>query len=172
MAKREISSTLRNLKFMQRSSLKVEKKKADEEEPNGSFPSLGTVAKKCVVITDWDPQPGALLGRMSFQSFNPSIEKLHEEAINGGNPSASSSNGGKKSFSEPESSKVEPSGETDGDLKRKQSEVVSEEQNRPNKSPRSFDKPSPSNKKGNGFKKPKSKKVDWSVLRPPKPQTK
>jgi len=27
-----------------------------------------------VVITDWDPQPGALLGRMSFQSFNPSIE--------------------------------------------------------------------------------------------------
>jgi M-phase phosphoprotein-6 len=83
---------------MQRSSLKVEKKKADEEEPNGSFPSLRTVAKKCVVITDWDPQPGALLGRMSFQSFNPSIEKLHEEAINGGNPSSSSSNGGKKSF--------------------------------------------------------------------------
>jgi hypothetical protein len=31
---------------MQRSSLKVEKKKADEEEPNGSFPSLRTVAKK------------------------------------------------------------------------------------------------------------------------------
>ncbi|KAG7538554.1 hypothetical protein ISN44_As13g023050 [Arabidopsis suecica] len=176
MAKREISSTLRNLKFMQRSALKVEKKKVDEEEPNGSFPSQGTVAKKCVVITDWDPQPGALLGRMSFQSFNPSIEKLNEEAINGGkkdaSPSSSSSNGGKRSFSEPESSKVEASRETNGDLKRKQSEVVSEDQNLPNKSPRSSDKPSPSNEKGNAFKKPKSKKVDWSVLRPPKPQTK
>lgn len=31
---------------MQRSALKVEKKKVDEEEPNGSFPSQGTVAKK------------------------------------------------------------------------------------------------------------------------------
>ncbi|EOA14099.1 hypothetical protein CARUB_v10027239mg [Capsella rubella] len=173
MAKREISSTLKNLKFMQRSALKVEKKKADEE-PHGDFPSLGTVAKKCVVITDWDPQPGALLGRMSFQSFNPSIEKLNEEATNGGKADAtsSSSNGGKMSFSEPENSKVQPSRETNGDLKRKQSEVVSEELNRPNKSPRSSDKPSPSNYKGNGFKKPKSKKVDWSVLKPPKPQTK
>ncbi|XP_010483577.1 PREDICTED: uncharacterized protein LOC104762060 [Camelina sativa] len=175
MAKREISSTLKNLKFMQRSALKVEKKKVDEE-PNGDFPSLGTVAKKCVVITDWDPQPGALSGRMSFQSFNPSIEKLNEEAVNGGktdaSPTSSSSNGGKMSFSEPESSKVQPSRETNGDLKRKQSEVVSEERNRPNKSPRSSDNPSPSNKRGNGFKKPKSKKVDWSVLKPPKPQSK
>ncbi|CAA7032204.1 unnamed protein product [Microthlaspi erraticum] len=172
MAKREISSTLRNLKFMQRSAVKEEKKK-DVEEPNGNFPSLGTVAKKCVVITDWNPQPGAVLGRMSFQSFNPSIEKLNEEAINGrktdASPSSSSSNGGRMSFSEP---KAETSRETNGDLKRKQSEVVSEEQNRPNKSPKSIDKPSPSYKKGDGFKKPKSKKVNWSVLMPPKPQTK
>ncbi|VVB04621.1 unnamed protein product [Arabis nemorensis] len=36
-----------------------------------------------VFITDGDPQPGALVGRMSFQSFNPSIEKLNEEALNG-----------------------------------------------------------------------------------------
>ncbi|VVB16595.1 unnamed protein product [Arabis nemorensis] len=168
MAKREISSTLRNLKFMQRSAVKEEKKK-NVEEPNGNFPSLGgTVAKKCVVLTDWDPQPGALLGRMSFQSFNPAIEKLNEEAINGGKTDASPS-------SSSSSSKVEPSRETNGELKRKQSEVVSDEQNHPNKSPRklqSNDKPSPSNKKGNAFKKPKSKKVDWSVLKPPKPQTK
>ncbi|CAN8248485.1 unnamed protein product [Cochlearia groenlandica] len=179
MAKREISSTLRNLKFMQRSALKDDKKKkkSDDEEPTGNIPSLGTVTKKCVVITDWDPQPGALLGRMSFQSFNPSIEKLNDEAINGKNTDASSpsssSNEAKMSFSEPESSKVAPSRETNGDLKRKQSEVVSEEQNRLNKSPRqlqSGDRPSPSNRKGDAFKKPKSKKVDWSVLKPPKPQ--
>ncbi|KAG7559890.1 hypothetical protein ISN45_Aa05g014610 [Arabidopsis thaliana x Arabidopsis arenosa] len=73
MAKREISGTLRNLKFMQRSVMKDEKKKNYEEEPNGKLTSLSTVRKKCVVITDWDPQPGALVGRMSFQSFNPSI---------------------------------------------------------------------------------------------------
>ncbi|CAH8386374.1 unnamed protein product [Eruca vesicaria subsp. sativa] len=49
----------------------------------------------------------------------------------------------------------------------------SEEQNHPNKSPRSSDKPSPSNKKeGDGFKKPKSRKEAWSVMKPPKqPQT-
>ncbi|KAJ4869375.1 M-phase phosphoprotein 6 protein [Raphanus sativus] len=102
MAKREISSTLRNLKFMQRSAAKEEKK--IDKEPNGSFSSLGSVvAKKCVVITDWDPQPGALLGRMSFQSFNPSIEKLNEEATSGREtdasvPTSSSSNGGRMSF--------------------------------------------------------------------------
>lgn len=55
-------------------------------------------------------------------------------------------------FSEPK--KVETSAETNGDLKRKQSE----EQNHPSKSPRSNDKPSPSNKQGYGFKKPKSRK--------------
>ncbi|CAH8386409.1 unnamed protein product [Eruca vesicaria subsp. sativa] len=169
MAKREISSTLRNLKFMQRSALKEEKKKIDEE-PNESFSSLGGVAKKCVVMTDWDPQPVALLGRMSFQSFNPSIEKLNEEAISGretdASSTSSSSNGGRMSFSEP---RVEPSRETNGELKRKKSE----EQNHPSKSPRSSDKPSSSKKKGgDGFKKPKSRKEAWSVMKPPKqPQT-
>ncbi|CAH8306338.1 unnamed protein product [Eruca vesicaria subsp. sativa] len=163
MAKREISSTLRNLKFMQRSALKEEKKnkKIDEEEPNAIFTSTSTVKKKCVVITDWDPQPGASLGRVSFQSFNPSIEKLNEEAISGpktdASPTSSSCNGGRMSFSEP---KIETRRETNGDLKRKQSE----EQNHPSKSLRSNEKPPPSNQKGNGFKKPKS--------RQPKPQTK
>ncbi|KAL0843556.1 hypothetical protein Bca101_016801 [Brassica carinata] len=160
MAKREISITLRNLKFMQRSAAKEEKKKKKiDEKPNGSFSSLGSVvAKKCVVITDWDPQP-----------------KLNEEAISGRETDAShtssSTNGGRMSFSE---LKTEPSLETYGDLKRKQSEGVpdSEEQNRPSKSPRSSDRPSPSNKKrGDGFKKPKSRKEAWSVLKPPKLQT-
>ncbi|CAN6806553.1 unnamed protein product [Brassica oleracea] len=142
MAKREISSTLRNLKFMQRSSAAKEEKmkKKIDEEPNASFSSLGSVvAKNCVVITDWDPQPGALLGRVSFQSFNPSIEKLNEEAIIIGRetdasvPTSSSSNRGRTSFSEP---KINPSPETSGDLKRKRSE----EQNHPRKSPRSSEK--------------------------------
>ncbi|KAJ4875143.1 scarecrow-like transcription factor 11 (SCL11) [Raphanus sativus] len=156
MAKREISSTLRNLKFMQRSALKEEDKKKKIDEPNANLtPSPSCVKKKCVVITDWDPQPGTLLGRLSFHSFNPSIQKLNEEAISGqktdASPTCSSSNGGRMSFSE---SKVETSAETNGDLKRKQSE----EQNHPTKSPRSNDKPSPSNKQGYGFKKPKSRK--------------
>ncbi|CAH2069421.1 unnamed protein product, partial [Thlaspi arvense] len=160
--------------FMQRSAPKEEKKKT-VEEPNGDFHSPG-IAKKCVVITDWAPEPGALLGRMSFQSFNPSIEKLNEEALNvrkpDDSPTSSNSNGGRMSFREP---KVEISRETNGDLKRKQSEEVSEEQNRPNKSPRklqSSDNPSPSSSKGDAFKKPKSRKAAWSVLKPPKPQTK
>ncbi|KAG5376334.1 hypothetical protein IGI04_040930 [Brassica rapa subsp. trilocularis] len=155
-----------DLQFMQRSALKEEKKKKIDDDNANFTPSPGSVSKKCVVITDWDPQPRALLGRLSFQSFNPSIEKLNEEALSGrktdASPTGSSSNGGRMSFSEP---KVETSRETNGDLKRKQSqEGVSEEQKHPSKSPRSSDKPSPSNKKGNGFKKPKS----WQ----PKPQTK
>ncbi|ESQ37315.1 hypothetical protein EUTSA_v10002686mg [Eutrema salsugineum] len=174
MAKRELSGTLRNLKFMQRATLKVEKKKNDEE-PNENSPSLSTVRKKCVVITDWDPQPqpSALVGRMSFQSFNPYIEKLNEEALNGqrtvGSTKSCSSNEGKVSFSqnascldEPECPKIEPSQESNGNMKRKQSEAVSE-QHYPNK----FRK----NGKGNAFKHRKSKKVDWSVLKPSKTQT-
>ncbi|CAN6975851.1 unnamed protein product [Brassica oleracea var. botrytis] len=134
MAKREreISSTLRNLKFMQRSTLKEEKKKKKiDEEPNGSFSSLGSVARKwycffCLYSCGHNrlgSSARALLGRMSFQSFNPSIEKMNEEAISGRETDASltisSSNGGRMSFSEP---KIEPSRETNGDLKRKQSE--------------------------------------------------
>ncbi|WZZ38923.1 hypothetical protein YC2023_035182 [Brassica napus] len=127
MAKREreISSTLRNLKFMQRSALKEEKKKKKiDEEPNGSFSSLGSVARKCLCGHNrLGSSARALLGRMSFQSFNPSIEKMNEEAISGRETDASltisSSNGGRMSFSEP---KIEPSRETNGDLKRKQSE--------------------------------------------------
>ncbi|CAN6920613.1 unnamed protein product [Brassica oleracea] len=114
--------------------------------------------------------PITLLGRMSFQSFNPSSElsvielffllKLNEEAISVKMPS---------SFSEP---KIEPSRKTNGDLKRKHAEGVSEEQNHPSNSPRSSDTPLPSNKKGrDGFKKTKSRKEAWSVLKPPKPQT-
>lgn len=61
----------------------------------------------------------------------------------------------------------------DGDLKRKQSEAVSETQY-PNKSPKDVQgnqQSSPNSSKGS-FKKPKGQKLDWSVLRPSKSQNK
>ncbi|XP_021894426.1 uncharacterized protein LOC110812062 isoform X2 [Carica papaya] len=75
MAKREISSTLRNLKFMQRAAKNEEKAKKEEEvKPEGNFFPPGIVNRRCVVIMEGDPHPGAVIGRMSFQSFNPSID--------------------------------------------------------------------------------------------------
>lgn len=61
----------------------------------------------------------------------------------------------------------------DGDLKRKQSEAVSETQY-PNKSPKDVQgnqQSSPNSSKGS-FKKPKGQKLDWSVLRPSKSRNK
>ncbi|KAL6519063.1 hypothetical protein OROHE_017487 [Orobanche hederae] len=80
MAKRELSSTLKNLKFMQRGAQKDEKTKKEEEVlPAGDFPSSSAV-KRCVVVVEGDPYPGATRGRMSFLSFNPSIDKLNGQA--------------------------------------------------------------------------------------------
>ncbi|PAN32207.1 hypothetical protein PAHAL_5G471400 [Panicum hallii] len=87
-AKREISSTLRNLKFMQRGAAaqKVEEKaKVEVQEEvvvasSGGSGSSAQVARKCIVIMEGNPHPGAVKGRMSFQNFNPSIDKLNEEA--------------------------------------------------------------------------------------------
>ncbi|EOY33994.1 Scarecrow-like transcription factor 11, putative isoform 2 [Theobroma cacao] len=77
MAKRELSSTLRGLKFMQRAAQREEKVKKEEEvNPEGS----NTITKKCVVIMEGDPHPGAIVGRMSFQSFNPSID-MHQMCV-------------------------------------------------------------------------------------------
>lgn len=57
--------------------------------------------------------------------------------------------------------------EASGDLKRKQSEVVSETQNQ-NKSPKTVQggQQSSPNSSKNSFKQPKREKLDWSVLRP------
>lgn len=59
--------------------------------------------------------------------------------------------------------------EVNGDLKRKQSEVVSEAQYS-TKSPKNDkdDRQSSSKKSLGSFKKPKGDKIDWKVLRPPK----
>ncbi|XP_050290871.1 uncharacterized protein LOC126729578 isoform X2 [Quercus robur] len=95
MAKREISSTLRNLKFMQRAAQREENTKKEEEvKLVGNFSSPSIVNRKCLVIMEGDPHPGAINGRMSFQSFNPSIDKLNEAASNPVSATSSGSQSG------------------------------------------------------------------------------
>lgn len=74
MSKRELSSTIKNLKFMQRARQKEELVKKEEEVIP---PTTGN--RKCVVIMEGDPMPGAVIGRMSFQNCNPSIDKLKDD---------------------------------------------------------------------------------------------
>ncbi|GKV08086.1 hypothetical protein SLEP1_g19768 [Rubroshorea leprosula] len=174
MAKRELSSTLRSLKFMQRAAQKEEKTKKEEEvKPDLS----STVKKKCVVIMEGDPHPGATIGRMSFRSFNPTIDKLNEKAANIGRPDSS---GGRTLSREDGSSdgaeclKVDTENcETNEGLKRKQSGEASEPWY-PSKSPKNGQgvqsSPSSSSSKASSHKQPKREKLDWDVLRPPKPQ--
>ncbi|XP_027347260.1 uncharacterized protein LOC113858722 [Abrus precatorius] len=178
MARRELSSTLKNLKFMQRAALREEKTKKEEEvTPNVSVGTSTTVIKRCVVITEGDPHPGALKGRMSFQSFNPFVDKLNEEEARLRQPASESTmsrnQNANVSFSENSSSVEnlecantdEKKFEVNGNVKRKQSEVIGETQY-PNKSPKSDhdDKQSlPSNSLGS-FKKPSGDKLHWNVL--------
>lgn len=78
-----LSGRLQGLKFMQRARAREEilQKQAAEEtvEDDSHWVAPGQEAGasgKCVVIVEGDPKPGALLGRMSFQNFNPSVEKI------------------------------------------------------------------------------------------------
>lgn len=87
MAKREFSNGLQHLKFMQRARQREEAIKLAEEEEvalddsHWVAPTSAAVSeRKCVVIMEADPKPGAFLGRMSFQNFNPSVDRLVEEA--------------------------------------------------------------------------------------------
>ncbi|XVF05492.1 hypothetical protein REPUB_Repub05bG0177000 [Reevesia pubescens] len=167
MAKRELSSTLRGLKFMQRAAQREEKVKKEEEiKPEANT----TVTRKCVVIMEGDPHPGATVGRMSFRSFNPSTDKLNEEASNVCQPDTSagrtlSSENGSAS----EAADCSKVGTDNGYLKRKQSDIDSEPQY-PNKSPKNGHgvQSSPSTSKGSSKKQSKREKLDWNVLRPPK----
>ncbi|KAJ1406909.1 hypothetical protein SESBI_24721 [Sesbania bispinosa] len=128
-----------------------------------------------------DPHPGAVKGRMSFQSFNPSVDKLNEEEIRRRQPAAEttiSRNQNANVSVRDKSSSVEGTEcanmnkknyEDNGNvkIKRKQSEVISETQY-PNKSPKNVQgdkQSSPSNSLGS-FKKPAGDKLDWNVLRP------
>ncbi|KAK7272059.1 hypothetical protein RJT34_28432 [Clitoria ternatea] len=173
MARRELSSTLKNLKFMQRAALREEKTKKEEIIPDVSVGTSTAVAKRCVVIMEGDPHPGALKGRMSFQSFNPSVDKLNEEEARLRQPAAetmSRNQNANVSFRENSSVEDQECVETDkkgvevnGIVKRKQSEVICEAQY-PNKSPKN-DHDDKSNNLGS-FKKPSGDKLDWNVLRP------
>ncbi|KAH7297138.1 hypothetical protein KP509_26G055400 [Ceratopteris richardii] len=87
MAKREYSNGLQHLKFMQRAKQREEAAKKAEEIATVNDPSqwilpatVGGSKRRCSVIVEGDPRPGALLGRMSFQNCNTSVDKLVEEA--------------------------------------------------------------------------------------------
>ncbi|CAI9774623.1 unnamed protein product [Fraxinus pennsylvanica] len=181
MTKRELSSTLKNLKFMQRTAQKEEIGKKEEEVTPAADFSSSSIPKKCVVIVEGDPHPVAIRGRMSFLCFNPSIDKLNE----GHQPEASTTNSGQQSetistrengnvqgasdISEPDSLRYDEN----GDLKRKQGNVVSGT-TYPNKSQKNFraDQQSSPNGSHNSHKKTKHEKLDWNVLRSPKYQNK
>ncbi|KAL6967557.1 hypothetical protein U1Q18_033365 [Sarracenia purpurea var. burkii] len=182
MAKRELSSTLRNLKFMQRAALREENGKKEEVViPNGNFPSSGTL-KRCIVVVEGDPHPGAIKGRMSFQSFSPFIDKLNEEATNPRQPephqpeaSATCSGGqnGSSSYRSTqdgsENMKLNSfNNDANEELKRKQLEAISETQY-PKKSQKKVQGDHESSPSGSSsHKQPKREKLDFSALRPPK----
>ncbi|KAF6150334.1 hypothetical protein GIB67_034033 [Kingdonia uniflora] len=181
MAKRELSSTLRNLKFMQRASLKEETKKEEEEEvkkSNDNLASANIPKRRCKVIMEGNPHPGASRGRMSFQSFNPSIDKLNEAAASPCEPSSSDA---KTSDSENGLSRTESKvskslfhRELDGEYqKRKQPETVAEAEY-PNKLPRNtkeeIGQRSLPKKNDASNKQRKSDRLDWNLLKPPKAQ--
>uniref|UniRef100_A0A2P2JC40 Uncharacterized protein LOC105138367 n=2 Tax=Rhizophora mucronata TaxID=61149 RepID=A0A2P2JC40_RHIMU len=178
MAKRELSSTLRNLKFMQRAVQREGKRNKEEEDvkPVGNFSSSDI--RKCVVIMEGDPHPGAAIGRMSFGSFNPSVDKLNEEVADlrspepsGGNTTISSSQSGDMPLRDNRSSlngtensnSAKRKQEINGDLKRKQTET--EDQNKLAKVVRDRSVSSPYSSEGS-FKQPKREKLDWNVLIP------
>ncbi|CAA2984062.1 Hypothetical predicted protein [Olea europaea subsp. europaea] len=185
MAKREISSTLKNLKFMQRALQKQEKSKKEEEVivPAGDFPA-STAPKRCVVIFEGDPLPSATRCRMSFLSFNPSIDKLNDEAVDPTQPETSA----KCSVTQRETELNRENGNLRGgshilepdslgsvaseDHKRKR--PVSSEAPYPNKSPQIFqdDQHSSPSRNGSSQNQRKREKMDWSILRPPKNQKK
>ncbi|KAL1545135.1 hypothetical protein AAHA92_21893 [Salvia divinorum] len=173
MAKRELSNTLKNLKFMQRTSQKEEKTKKEEEVlPASDFPACSAV-KRCVVIVEGDPHPGATRGRMSFLSFNPSIDKLNEEASTPSETESAATSSGRQnqSFREngssqgrPEDLGLEsPSSDSIGNHKRKQHDDGAEA----HKSRKSNQDNQDSNsaRSRSSQKLNKREKLDWNVLR-------
>ncbi|KAJ0962423.1 hypothetical protein J5N97_030251 [Dioscorea zingiberensis] len=171
MAKRELSSTLRNLKFMQRASLKESKPDEDEVKlkPDESFGSTPPPARRWCSDNGGDPHPGALKGRMSFQSFNPSNQLEHQNNI------ISERSNGPESVTMSENSKVgKPIKEPDVDLKRKQPETETPPPHNSQKGITRDDESQSSsqNQRKNSHKQNKREKLDWNVLRPPKVQSK
>ncbi|KAD4584573.1 hypothetical protein E3N88_22174 [Mikania micrantha] len=158
---------------MQRGANKDEKTKKEEEViPDGKFPTFITT-KKCMVIMEGDPSPGAVKGRMSFLSFNPSIDKLNEEPSNSrqsdGDVTCSGDQEGKPSNRKNEESANFNSKKTNGDLKRKQVEATTEAQ-LPNSSPNVIEGNQSSSSNNSRKKSHKQGKLDFNVLRSPKSQ--
>ncbi|XP_062192942.1 uncharacterized protein LOC133896365 [Phragmites australis] len=191
-AKRELSSTLKSLKFMQRGAAaqKVEEKakvEAQEEvvmAASGGVGSSAQVARKCIVIMEGNPHPGAVKGRMSFQNFNPSIDKLNEEASgdrqtesaspsNYHQGSANSSRGDEVPASRFRGSNIDSSESISlNELKRKQPELEMEtppSHKPPKTTGRNVDGGSSSQSTGRGsHKSNKREKLDYNLLRPNK----
>ncbi|KAJ6809036.1 uncharacterized protein M6B38_164175 [Iris pallida] len=173
---------------MQRSCPKEEPKsptKREEEEEHQQQQqqeslgaSTGDPKKRCVVIMEGNPHPGALKGRMSFRSFNPSIDKLHQEAANMYQTPAANTNhqsSGPERGSESQEV-ANSSSDQDIDLKRKQPEMEMDTPS-PNKLQKvatgeSSGQSSSQNGTRGSDKQQKREKLDWNVLRPPKPQIK
>ncbi|XP_024524963.1 M-phase phosphoprotein 6-like [Selaginella moellendorffii] len=78
MAKR-FSSGLQAMKFMQRGRDAAKKGEEDKGDDDHWVSSTAPSSRRCVVIMEGDPKPAASLGRMSFQNYNPSIDKIHED---------------------------------------------------------------------------------------------
>ncbi|CAD6232667.1 unnamed protein product [Miscanthus lutarioriparius] len=187
-AKREISSTLRNLKFMQRGAAaqKVEEKaKVEVQEvvtaPSGGFGSSAQIVRKCIVIMEGNPHPGAIKGRISFQNFNPSIDKLNEEARGDRQTeSASPSNRDQDSANSSRGDEVPASRSRDFDipssesislneLKRKEPELDMETLPSYKEPKTNVDGRSSSQSNGRGSNKSnKREKLDFNHLRPKK----
>ncbi|CAK9858869.1 unnamed protein product [Sphagnum jensenii] len=89
-----LSGRLQGLKFMQRAKAReeaLEQKQEGELEralneshwmlaAPGHDMAVAALSRKWVlVIMEGDPKPSAPLGRMSFQNFNPAVEKMVEE---------------------------------------------------------------------------------------------
>lgn len=155
--------------------------KVEEVIPDGNFPS-SSIPRKCVVIMEGDPHPGATKGRMSFLSFNPSVDKLNGEVADthreGSSASSDNQGGGisnrdnGSALGGSETPKIDKNySDANEDLKRKQAEVVTEV-SYPNKSPKKNQGDQASTPRGRtSCKLQKREKLDWNVLRPPKPQS-
>ncbi|KAK3261686.1 hypothetical protein CYMTET_29419 [Cymbomonas tetramitiformis] len=83
-AQKNFSSTLMGLKFMQRSKEKakrqeVEEKKEEKDAEAHWETKTQQSAVNCLVIMESAPKPAAALGRLSFNNFNPVIERLAAE---------------------------------------------------------------------------------------------
>lgn len=166
---------------MQRAALREGKPKKEEEViPDGNFPS-SSAPKRCVVIMEGDPHPGPIKGRMSFQGFNPSIDKLSEEASkprSQGSASAACSSETSELSTKRENGTSQCGLENPDlddsyddpseDLKWKQDDTSSEAQYSNKSHKRVLDDPSSSSSNNQKSKTPH--RLDWSVLKPPKSQ--